>query len=210
MLTIHHLYRSRSERILFLAYELEIPHQVIPYHRDPTTRNAPPELTKAHPLGSSPVIIDDGICVAESGAALMHLTRKYGGGRLLPAPTSVEAVRCEEWMHFNEGTLMAWIVNVLILQMAGATETPTYEFANRRVGRYIAYMNDALAERTFLCGDTMSVADVMTAFSLDFMLNISMPGLFNFPGAAEAKALTAYAERLRTQPGYIYSQRQDF
>ena len=50
----------------------------------------------------------------------------------------------------------------------------------------------------------------MMAFSLDFMMNVSMPGLFDFPGMAEATALTAYADRLRAQPGYLYSQRRDF
>ncbi|WP_420731560.1 glutathione S-transferase family protein [Hwanghaeella sp. 1Z406] len=210
MLTIHHLYPSRAERILFLAHELDIEHEVVAYHRDPETRLAPPELKTIHPLGSSPVIVDDGLCIAESGAAVMYLTRKYGGGRLLPEPGSPEAIRCEEWVHFNEATLMAWVVNVMILQMAGAAGTPTHEFATLRVGRYIAYMNDALEGRDFLCGDAMTMADIMTAFSLDFMMNVSMPGLFDFPGMAEATALTAYAERLRAQPGYLYSQRRDF
>jgi glutathione S-transferase len=210
MLTIHHLYRSRSERVLFLAHALDIPHEVVAYHRDPKTRGAPPDLTEAHPLGSAPVIFDDGVRIAESGAAVLHLARKYGDGRLLPVPGTAAAALCEDWVHFSEATLMAWLVTLLVLKTAGAATAPAEESAQRRIGRYIAYMNDAVTGQPFLCGDSLTVADVMMAFSLDFLLNVAMPGLFDFPAVAEAPALTAYAERLRAEPGYAYSQRRDF
>ena len=65
MLTLHHLNNSRSQRILWLLEELGLPYEVKRYLRDPETRLAPPELVAVHPLGKSPVIVDDGRTVAE-------------------------------------------------------------------------------------------------------------------------------------------------
>ena len=54
MLTLHHLNNSRSQRILWLLEELGTPYEMKRYQRDATTRLAPPELKKIHPLGKSP------------------------------------------------------------------------------------------------------------------------------------------------------------
>ena len=76
MITVHHLNNSRSQRILWLLEELGVPYQVKHYQRDATTRLAPPELKQVHPLGKSPVIEDDGVKLAESGAITDYLIRR--------------------------------------------------------------------------------------------------------------------------------------
>ena len=43
-----------------------------------------------HPLGKSPVITDDDLTVAESGAITEYLVNKYDNGRLLPAEGTPE------------------------------------------------------------------------------------------------------------------------
>ncbi|PJI51509.1 glutathione S-transferase, partial [Methylobacterium radiotolerans] len=42
MITVHHLENSRSQRVLWLLEELELPYRVIRYARDPRTLRAPP------------------------------------------------------------------------------------------------------------------------------------------------------------------------
>src|SRR5207245_5404065 len=78
MLTLHHLNDSRSQRILWLLEELGTPYEMKRYARDATTRLAPPELTKVHPLGKSPVITDRDVRIAESGAIVDYIIRRYG------------------------------------------------------------------------------------------------------------------------------------
>src|SRR6185312_727431 len=68
MLTVHHLNNSRSQRVLWLLEELEVPYEIVKYERDRKTMLAPPELQKIHPLGKSPVITDGALTIAESGA----------------------------------------------------------------------------------------------------------------------------------------------
>src|SRR4051794_33764486 len=70
VLTVHHLNDSRSQRILWLLEELQVPYDIKFYQRDPHTKMAPAELQQIHPLGRSPVITDDGRAIAESGAII--------------------------------------------------------------------------------------------------------------------------------------------
>src|SRR5882672_6785432 len=85
MLTLHHLNDSRSQRILWLLEELGTPYEMKRYQRDATTRLAPPELTKIHPLGKSPVITDGDVRIAESGAVVDYIIRHHGKGAMMPA-----------------------------------------------------------------------------------------------------------------------------
>ena len=68
---------------------------------------APPELRAVHPLGKSPVITDDGLTIAESGAIIEYLRRAL---RRTAAScrrrARRERVRYTYWMHYAEGSAM--------------------------------------------------------------------------------------------------------
>jgi len=72
MLTVHHLNNSRSQRVLWLLEELDVPYEIVRYQRQPDMR-APKELRAVHPLGKSPVITDNGNTIAESGAICEYI-----------------------------------------------------------------------------------------------------------------------------------------
>jgi glutathione S-transferase len=57
MLTLHHLETSRSQRVLWLLEELQVPYEIVRYRRDPKTHLAPPELKAIHPLGKSLMVM---------------------------------------------------------------------------------------------------------------------------------------------------------
>src|SRR5690349_10820496 len=82
MLTVHHLAKSQSERIVWLCEELSIPYELKRYERDPVTILAPPEDRALHPIGAAPVITDDGLVLAESGAVIEYIIARHGAGRL--------------------------------------------------------------------------------------------------------------------------------
>ena len=86
MITVHHLNQSRSQRVLWMLEELELPYELVKYERDPETMLAPKSLEAIHPLGKSPVITDGDVTVAESGAILEYLVETHGKGRFAPAP----------------------------------------------------------------------------------------------------------------------------
>jgi len=101
----HHLNNSRSQRILWLLEELGLEYDIRRYQRDPKTMLAPPELRQIHPLGKSPVVTDDGLTLAESGAIIEYLVGRYGNGRLVPAADTPERLRYTYWLHYAEGSL---------------------------------------------------------------------------------------------------------
>ena len=115
MIIVHHLNNSRSQRLLWLLEELNIPYEIKRYQRDAKTMLAPPELRHVHPLGKSPVITDGNVTLAESGAIMEYILEKYGMGRLMPKPATPEKVRYTYWMHFAEGSAMPPLVMKLVL-----------------------------------------------------------------------------------------------
>ena len=70
MLTVHHLNHSRSHRAIWALEELGLPYEIVHYQREKNML-APKALKKVHPLGKSPVIEDNGLILAESGAILI-------------------------------------------------------------------------------------------------------------------------------------------
>ncbi len=75
MLTVHHLGRSQSERIVWLCEELGVPYELTRHERDPVTILSPPALKALHPIGAAPVIQDDGLLLAESAAITEYIIR---------------------------------------------------------------------------------------------------------------------------------------
>src|SRR3954451_3001276 len=106
MLTLHHLNDSRSQRILWLLEELGTPYEMKRYQRNAQTRLAPPELEAEHPLRKSPVITDGDLTIAESGAGVDYISRKYGNGAMMPAPGSRHDEAYSERLHYSEGSAM--------------------------------------------------------------------------------------------------------
>src|ERR1700683_1133383 len=106
MLTLHHLNDSRSQRILWLLEELGTPCEIKHYQRNAQTRLAPPELMQVPPLGKSPVITDGNVKIAESGAIVDYIIRRYGKGKMMPAPDSDDYEAYNEWLHYSEGSGM--------------------------------------------------------------------------------------------------------
>ena len=105
MLTVHHLENSRSQRILWLLEELEVEYAIARYERDPRTLLAPASLRQIHPLGKSPIITDDELTLAESGAIVEYLIDRYSNGRLIPVPGTPDRLRYTYWLHYAEASV---------------------------------------------------------------------------------------------------------
>lgn len=82
MLTVHHLSHSQSERIIWLCEEIGLPYKLVRYEREQSGR-APDEYKALHPLQTAPIITDGELKLAESGAIVEYILRRYAGGQLL-------------------------------------------------------------------------------------------------------------------------------
>lgn len=211
MLTIHHLYDSRSERLLYAASAFAIAHQVKAYPRDPQTGLAPADYKKLHPLGTAPVIEYGDIVIAESGAALMYMAQELAGGKGFPAAHSKAYYQCIELVHFVEGSLFANLMLRAMLKRNGIDATsPSVTMIDIRLQKNMEFLTGLLGNQRYICGDDLTIADVMLAFTFDITQGHCFPGLFELSNWREYAALNQYADRLRDSEHYRYSKRRDF
>ena len=104
MLTIHHL-RSQSERIVWLAEELEILSNKI-YNRRQDNQLAPDDYKSLHPMGIAPVVTDKGFVLAESGAIMDWMIGTCGASELVPDPESPDYATHLFFYHWANATFM--------------------------------------------------------------------------------------------------------
>lgn len=84
---------------------------------------APPELTKVHPLGKSPVIeiIRPGakpLVVAETGHIIDYLVKNYDTEKKLLPASAEERELVDYYLSFTEGSFQSYLVALLINDMA--------------------------------------------------------------------------------------------
>jgi glutathione S-transferase len=184
VITLHHLERSRSHRVLWLLEELELPYEIVRYERDPETMLAPPALTKVHPLGKSPVITDDDHTIAESAAILEYLVERHGQGRLVPKPGTPAHLRYRYFMHYAEGSLMPPLLVRLLCNRVRAAPLPFFlkPVANRiaervdgqytmpNLQRHAAFLDAELADRKWFAGDELTVADIQLSYPVEALV----------------------------------------
>jgi len=163
MITVHHLVDSRSQRILWLLEELGLPYEIKKYDRHPTTRLAPPELKAIHPLGKSPVITDEGRVVAESGAIVDYIIRRYGNGQLQPATSSPKYDDYVQWMHYSEGSAMLPFLLKLYAGRLGEGGAPLMPRIESEISNHLGFIDGHLKGREYLLDD-LSGADIQLSF----------------------------------------------
>ena len=164
MIVLHHLNDSRSQRILWLLEELELPYEIRRYQRDARTRLAPPELLAVNPLGKSPVIEDAGTTVIESGAIVDYLIRRHGHGRLQPDPASNRYDAYQQWLHYAEGSAMLPLMLKLYVDRLGEAGAPLAPRIDSEIANHLGYVDGALARGPWLLGEALTGADVQMSF----------------------------------------------
>ncbi len=164
MIIVHHLNDSRSQRILWLLEELELPYRIERYQRDPKTRLAPPELKAVHPLGKSPVVVDGDRTLIESGAIIESLVARYGNGRLAPPRDSHEYETYLQWLHYAEGSAMLPLMLKLYVSRLGEGAKPLEPRIESEIANHLGYVDRTLADRQWLLGDDFTAADVQMSF----------------------------------------------
>ncbi|HWA14763.1 MAG TPA: glutathione S-transferase [Burkholderiales bacterium] len=181
MVIVHHLNNSRSQRVLWLLEELGVDYEVRRYQRDPKTLLAPPELRKVHPLGKSPVITDEGLTIAESGAIVEYLVEVHGRGRFIPPAGTPERLRYRYWLHYAEGSMQPLLLLKLLFGRIGKAPMPffarpiaraivrkaTEGFIQPNLDRHLDYLEAELEDRPWFAGGEFTAADVQMSFPLE-------------------------------------------
>ena len=194
MIVVHHLNNSRSQRILWLLEELELPYEIRKYQRDAVTNLAPPELEAVHPLGKSPMLELDGQLLIESGAIIQTVLERAGGGRLQPAPGSADHGRHTMWLHYAEGSAMLPLMLQLYTARLGEGAAPLKPRIDSEIARHLGFVEGELKGRDWLVGDGLTGADVQMSFVGE------IAGVFGL--RAQYPAMEAWVKRFQARPAY--------
>ncbi len=144
-----------------------------------------------------PTIEDDGLVLWESNVIVRYLSAKYGSGSLCPTDIGERAL-AEQWMDWQQTTAHADITFIFWAVVRDLKENQVPEKLNAaasRLGKNWKIVDDQLANRDFLCGDRLTMADIPlgTAVWRWYNMDTERPSLPN---------VEAWHERLKQRPGF--------
>jgi glutathione S-transferase len=165
-----------------------------------------PEYGALNPNRLVPVIDDAGFVLWESAAIVRYLSDRYGRGTLAPEGSHSYA-RADQWMEWAGTTLMQPIIATCFLQMirvqAAVRDTKAVAAASALAGEKLGILDRHLADRTFILGDQLTMADILVGSLLYryFNMAIERPRLVN---------VDLYYRRLTARPAYQQHVMVDF
>ena len=181
MITLHHLNNSLSQRVLWLLEELCLDYEVAFYTRDKETLRAPPELNVIHSLGKAPVLTDEQLVIAESGAIIEYLVRKYDSGSLRPESGSEAELNYIYYLHYAEGSLMSFLLMSLVFSRLSLPPMPLLlrpfasmigkgmsdHYLSPQLQKNFEFINIHLSKHDWFAGNDFSAADIQMSFPLE-------------------------------------------
>lgn len=214
MITVHHLNNSRSQRILWMLEELETPYQIERYQRDDKTMQAPASLKKIHPLGKSPVLTDNDLTLAESGAIIEYLQETYDAQGKLKPTDHFARQQYRYWLHYAEGSLMPLLVMKLIFGRLGRSPMPWLlrpiagaigqgvqkNYLDKQLKTHRDYLETHLTENRFFAGTDFSAADIQMSFPIEAMDSRA--------GLGGAPHIQAWLSGVQARPAYQQALKQ--
>ncbi|GAB3274723.1 glutathione S-transferase family protein [Parahaliea aestuarii] len=195
--TIYHLEGRRSERIVWLMEELNLPYKLVFERGDlgksmANIREVNPDVPMA-----PTVTIGDQVLV-ESGAIIEVIINRYAPGQLQPPLESVEYANHMMWMHFAEGSLASRLIADYRVWMVNP---PTERSRMVDSEATVQYAENYLAKHEWFGGDAFSTADIMMMFPLNFATALNIVDEAQFPKIAawkkKAEARPAYQRMLK-------------
>lgn len=197
MILVHHLIVGRSVFTVWLLEEMGLDYELKIYKRNEMGR-APPELREAHPLGKSPVIVDDGLMISETGAIASYLVDRYDTeNRFAPSRDDVETrAKWTSWLHYPEGSAFMPLLMTMLLGREADPKPPIISaFTAGEVKLHLGYMQDALGENEFLMGDQFSAVDIGFTYIANMAERLGLLGPY--------PKLDAYRKRNMERPAFV-------
>jgi glutathione S-transferase len=128
-----------------------------------------------NPTGKVPVLQDDEFLLPESGAILRYVAENYAPGKLLPGDKHLRAL-VDKWLFWqpseaNQILHKPFQVKVFA-RLAGKTpDEAAFQQAVQACQPVLKHLDDALAGKQFVVGDTFTIADIALCESI-FQLHL--------------------------------------
>ena len=175
-LKLIHFPQSRSLRVLWTLYELDVDAEIDARSFD-LSQLKERNYRLLNPLGKAPVFFDGEKRVVESVAIMEYIANKYADGQLTRNPGDDDYAEYLQWLHFGEAG-MGGYVNMLIAQTALLPENkriPVMKlWAEKEVRNCLNFLEQHLGEDGYILG-VFSIADISLIYPL-FLIKITRNG----------------------------------
>ena len=190
--TIYHLEGRRSERIVWLMEELQLPYNLEFKRGDLAGSMA--AIRAINPIvPMAPTVKYGDQVLVESGAIIETILNRHAPGKLQPALSSVDYPNHLIWMHFAEGSLASRLFSDYRAWMA---KPPTQRSPMVDSEAVVQFAEDYLSKHPWFGGAEFSAADIMMKFPLDVATSLNLVDKANFPKVA------AWKEKIEARPAY--------
>ncbi|CAM2167426.1 glutathione S-transferase [Burkholderia cepacia] len=184
---------TRSQRALWGLKELDADFEFVSVNLLQGEHKRP-EFLRLNPAGKVPVLVDGDLVIPESAAIVLYLADKYPEKALLPVDPALRA-QAYRWVMFavTELEQPLWrITRHSFLYPLEKRSPADIELARDDFRTMAAILDKHLEGREFIVGDTLTVADCVTAYLIDWAGECNL--IESFP------QLRAYLERLYARP----------
>lgn len=196
MIKIYGGVRTRAFRCLWTLEELGAPYQSVPVDFR-AGANREPDFLKKNPAGKIPVLEDGEFTLCESAAICTYLGDKYPEKGLTPAPHSADRAIYDQWLFFITTELEQglWTMAKHKFALPESKRIPQMkEIGQWEFTQAARVLNVGLKDKSFLIGDTFSVADIMAGHTLLWAIRFDVS--LGYP------RLESYLERLQQRPAF--------
>ncbi|MFT7528906.1 MAG: glutathione S-transferase [Arenicella sp.] len=215
MLTLHHLEYSQSYRVLWLLEELGADYELKLYQRDKETRLAPADYKAVSPLGTSPVITDGELNLAETGAIFDYILDQHPESPLRPSANCVARTDYLFWFHASQGSLMPMMLMSIVFEMLEKRSPglirplikmvlgkASSAMVNPRVKLLLDKAEADLDATGWFAGESLTAADMMMSYPIE---SAQTKGLLKhkYPNCE------AWVERIKQVPSYQSAKQKD-
>ena len=191
-ITIYHLEGRRSERIVWLMEELELPYK-LEYVRG-SLAGSMAKIRAINPdVPMAPTVTFGDQVLVESGAIMEVILDRYAGGRLQPALDTSDYANHLMWMHFAEGSLAARLFSDYRTWLKAPPEKRSRMVDSEAT---VQYAENYLAKHAWFGGAEFSGADIMMMFPLNVATGLNIVDVEQFPQVA------AWKKRIEARPAY--------
>jgi glutathione S-transferase len=176
---------TRSIRVRWVLQELGVDFEAVTVNLR-AGEHCHPEFLKINPAGKLPVLVDDDLVLTESVAIVLYLAEKYPHQGLLPTDIKQRS-QVYRWLLFTATELEQplWrIARHTALYPEHLRLTAEVSLARQDFTDMIAVMENHMQGHQFIVGDTVTVADFVCAYTLDWANEVGLlegcPQLFQY------------------------------
>ncbi|MEP3224367.1 MAG: glutathione binding-like protein [Parasphingorhabdus sp.] len=192
-IVIYHLEGRRSERIIWLMEELDLPYE-LKFVRGNLMASMMQIRALGHGMPMAPTVVYGDDIIVESGAIIDTILARHAPGKLVPPLSSRAYPHHVKWMHYAEGSLAARLFSDY---RAWRVKPPTKRSMLVDSENVVQYSEDYLKENKWFGGSEFSAADIMMEWPLNVAFKLNLVNADQFPNIQE------WQKRIKARPAYM-------